>query len=323
MEPVEHQPDELLPGRVRQDAVVRRPEVALQRCSLREVQPGVIREKLRARLLGQVIEVLDVHRQAIDRLELGGHLFETEPGPQVDVHLGHRGRVEEGGDQLVWGHGAAQDEFAGLETAGQVTFDRDEDEGTPILEETLVLELLGDRRRALAGADDESDLVCVVRGGLRQPLAEILADEIRNERHRQRARRVGRPVDHRAADDRPQDREEDRQHDRGQDQREQQEPERAADPAAASPAAPGAIADRAVAVARGSAVVGLPRLVARLLGERVCLPCVARSSAGADGHRVVSMPSSVREPGSESVAARASSSSWRMIAAASRSTRAR
>ena len=75
-------------------------------------------------MLGQLVEVGRVHRQAVDRLELGRDLLQPQARPQVDVDVRVRRRVEQGGHELVGRHRLAEDEVAGLELVGQALLDR-------------------------------------------------------------------------------------------------------------------------------------------------------------------------------------------------------
>ena len=180
----------------------------------------------------------------------------------------------------------------------------------------------------------------VVRCRIGELLAEVLADEVGHERHVEGAGVIGRPADHGASDDGPEDRNQRR---RARSRRGSAAnsrnlstppprpppsplPRRPYPPPFDPCPFPGG---RRYSGSHGSSCVSSV--------DRVGLPCVPGASAGAEGHRVVSMSSSdawsprprgrrVRGRRFASVrrfAARASSSSWRMIAAASRSTRPR
>ncbi len=204
VERVEHLADELLGGRVGQDPVGRRGEVALEAGALREVQPGVVLEQALGRVLDQVVERLDVHLQG-QGLELGGHLLQPEALADPDgdrLVLGH----QQGGDHLVRGHVLAQDEGARLELAVQLAVGGDEDERPGVAQETLVGQALADRRRRVAVEDRELDVTRVGAGRLGQDGSEILADEVGHERQTEGARVIGRPADDGAGDHRPEDR---------------------------------------------------------------------------------------------------------------------
>ena len=145
-------------------------------------------------MLGQLVEVGRVHRQALDRLELGRDLLQPEPGSQGDVDIRVHGWVEERGHELVRRHRPAEDEVAGLELVGQALLDRDQDERPAVGEEALLLQPLGDSCGGLARPDLERDLLAVGRRGSRQLVPEIRADRVGHEIDAERSRVVGRPA---------------------------------------------------------------------------------------------------------------------------------
>ena len=274
LEPVEHEPDELVGGGVGQDAVRGRPEVALERRALGQLEPRVVGEELRRRMLGQLVEVGRVHRQAVDRLELGRDLLEPQARPQRDVDVRVRGRVQQRRDELVRGHRLAEDEVAGLQLVGEAALDGDQDERPSIREEPLVLEAGRDRGGRLAGADLERNLLGVVRRGHGELVAEVVADHVGDERDAERTRVVGRPSDDRALDDRAEHGDEGDQHDRGQDEGEGEEPDDAARAAARAAPAP-----TVAAVAVPVAVVRV-RVRSRAPMARRTSPCSAGCAWG-------------------------------------------
>ena len=324
LEAVEHVADELVGGGVRQDVVGRRPQEALERGALRQdlLQPRVVREKLRCRVLGQLVEVLRVHRELIDCLELRGDLLEPKPRPQADLDGMDLVRRQQRCHQVVRRHRPSQDERPGLERAGQPALRGDEDEGPAVLQEALGLEPVRDRRGGLAAGDLERDLGGIGRGRGGQLRAEVLAHEVGDEGHAERRRVARRPAQDRVAHQRPEDGDERRQDDRREDHGEDQELQEAGDAAATTLRLPGKDVGAARGARRASRAVRLG-IVARLPVFVGCPPVggvglrlVAGASAGADRHSAFSVRGS-------RASARASSSSWRMIAAASRSTRDR
>src|SRR4030095_1382026 len=144
-----------------------------------------------------------------------------------------------------------------------------------------------ERRRGLAGADLEWDLRGVLGGRVAELVAEILADHIGDPTDPERARIVRGPAHDRALDDRAEDRDEAQEQERREDQREREEPDDATG-AATGPAPVPAVAV-AVAVAAATAVAGFaalavtrfPRFLDGFALDRVRLPRVARSRAGA------------------------------------------
>ena len=186
----------------------------------------------------QLEEVGRVHLETGDRLELGGDLLEPEAGPERDVDVRGRPRLQQRGHELVGRHRFPQDERARAELAREVALDREQHERAAVGQEALVLEALGDRRRRLAGADRESDLLGVGRGRVRELGPEVGPDHVGDEGDPQRAGIVRRPVDDGALDDRPEDRDERDEDDRREDQREHEEPQDAVVAAARSTPAP-------------------------------------------------------------------------------------
>ena len=318
---VEHQPDELLRRRVREDPIGRRPEEALERGALRRVlersrQPGIVGEQLGRRRLRDLVELGRVHLERGQRLELGRHLLEAKAGPQGDVDERDGRRLEQGDDQLVGGHVLAQDEGAGLERAGQAVCRGDEDERAVIREQPLALEAHRDGLGRVARFDQELDLRGIRRRRRGQGRAQVLAHDVRHERQLEHRRVVVRHGHHGRADRGSQGGQGDRQDDRGEDQREDQELEEADQPATPAPAA--ALArDRLRELGDRVGRVGV--WIVRGGRGRAAVP---GASAGADRHRWFSWGSGGRGM-DERRPARVSSSSWRMMAAASRSTRAR
>ena len=179
---VEHQPHELVGRRVRQDAIGRRPQEPLERCALRRVvedrlEPRVVGEESRRRVLDDVVELRRVHLQR-QRLELGGDLLEAQARPQADVDVLDRRRREQRVDQLIRRHVLAQHERALLERAGQLVDRGDEHERPAVTEQALVLEPCRDAQRRVARLDQELDLGGIGRGRGRQGGTQVLADDV-------------------------------------------------------------------------------------------------------------------------------------------------
>ena len=324
VELVEHQADELLGRRIREHLVARRPEEPLERRVRRHarvgqdlLQPRVVVDEVLRRRGREVVELLDVHLQG-QRLELGRDLLEPEARPQAEIHVRDGRRIEECRDQVVRRQVPAQQERPLLELVGELALDRVVDECAFVADEAVTLEARRDRARRVAVLDDELDLRRVARGRLRQGCAQVLADEVLHERHREGRGVVRRPAQDRPVDDGPQGRQGHDQDERGQDDREHEELEDPAD-AAARPAAVVAAATSGRLDHRRQDVgrVGVGVVWVRVRGT-----IIPWASAGADRHARFSvwLPGRGRD---ERIPARVSSSSWRMMAAASRSTRAR
>ena len=229
---------------------------------------------------------------------------------------------EERGDDLVRRHRLAQDEVAGLELVLESLLGGEEDERPAIGEEALVLEAAGDLGRVLAVGHGERDLARVGRRRIGQLRRRGPRGRGRRRTASERRRVVVGPADDRVADERPE------RGDAGspstiaaEDEGEDQELE---DPRDAAPLAlrcPSRCSRRCRATAGpgpgcSGAYCGC-QASSYVPGSagRACDPSRARPP-----ERIVIQwsPCARRVP-----AARASSSSWRMIAAASRSIRAR
>ncbi len=203
-------------------------------------------------------------------------------------------------------------------SSGDVALRGDEHECALVREQPFHLEPIRDRRRGIAVLDDELDLGRIGGRRLGQRRTEILADDVGDEGEPQGCGVVGGdPEDHRI-DDRAKRGERHDEHDGGEHEREQQELDETHDPAAAmAVAAAVAAADRLVGV---GVVVGRVRV--RFVAMRLGSARVTGASAGADRHGRVSIVVWGRVEDARA-SRRVSSSSCRMIAAASRSTRAR
>ena len=195
---------------------------------------------------------------------------------------------------------------------------RDEHERPAVPDQSVRLELCGDRARGIALLDQEFDLGRILRHGRGQGRAELLGDDVLDERQLERGRIVLGDAHDRVGDGRAKCGESDTQHDRGQDDREDQELQQADD------AATGSSTAAATPAWHGLGVLGdrLGRVCVRIVWGGPRRAAVPGASAGADRHRLVSWGSGGRGMDERSPC-RVSSSSWRMIAAASRSTLAR
>ena len=265
----------------------------------------------------EVVELLHVHLQG-QCLQLGGDLLEPEAGSQAQIHVRDGRRIEERRDQVVRRQVPAQQERPLLELVGELALDRVVDECAVVADEAVPLEARRDRARRVAVLDDELDLRRITRCRLRQGCAQVLADDVLHERHRERRGVVRRPAQDRPVDDGPQGRQRHHQDERGQNDREHEELDDPADAAAArtavvATAPPGRLDHRGQDV--GGIGVGI-------VWVRVRGTIIPWASAGADRHARFSVWLAGRGR-DERIPARVSSSSWRMMAAASRSTRAR
>ncbi len=285
------------------------------------LEPRVVVDQGLRRLGDLVVEVLRVHLEG-QRLELRGDLLETQARPQRDLDERVLGRVEERGHEVVGDHVLAQQERAGLQLRFDAAVAREQDERARVAEEALALQAGRDRGRGVALLHDELDLGRVARGRLGHRRADVLAHDVVDERQLERRGVVGRPAEDRAVDQRPEGRDGDDQHDPGEDQREEQEPDEPAHAVAAAVRA--AVAPSATAAARRLVLRQVRgRVGIRVVGMGLWAATIPRASAGADRHVLLSGVSTVARGMDERRPARVSSSSWRMIAAASRSTRAR
>ena len=234
-----------------------------------------------------------------------------------DVDVRGFARIEQRGDQLVRRLALAQDELTGLELAGQPPRRRFVDERAGITQEPFVLEPSRDRRRGVPRRDRERQLGLVVARRGRQVLPEILANDAAHERDRQRAGIVGRPRHDRVVDERPQRGEPDDEHEAAEREREQQELQ---DPRNAAPPTPAAASVPAPRIGLAEPRNRFGRVRVGFVSGRRAF--ATRAPARADAQGLVSVRWGLAGD-AYCTAARASISSWRMIAAASRSTRAR
>ena len=324
---VEHVAHQLLGRGIGQDAVRGGPQEALERRALREDrrQPRIVSKQLGRRVLGEVVELGWVHREPVDDLELGSDLLEPEAGPERDLDVMDLLGLEEGIDDLLRGHGLPEDEVSGRQLLGEPLIAGEEDERAAIGQESLLLEPGGDVRCRFARADDECDLGHVGRGGLGELVAEVLLHEVLHERHPERSRIVGGPAHHGVPDQRAEGRHEEDDHDPAEDQGEDQELQDAGD--APTPAVVPAVVSAVAAAPPPAATTAAPAALA--IGQVLRLPgIVVRARVGGTGLGALACaPPGADRHGRASESgvggrARASSSSWRMIAAASRSTRA-
>src|SRR4029079_8807032 len=294
VERVEHLAQKLFGRGVRQDPVRSRPQEAFERRTVRRVledalEPRVAVEQRGRWLRGEVVELVRVHLEPIEGLELGRDLLEPKTRPQVDLDVWIRWWRKQRRDHLIGRHVLAEHEGALLERARQVALAGDEDEGSRVLDEALVAESRRDPRRRIALSDDELHLGGIRRDGLGEGRPEVLPDDVGDERQPKRGRTVLGPRQDRPVDDRAECGQRDDEDDRRQEHGEEQEPDEPAETTttpAAAPARPTLVA----VPPRG--LIALGDVVGRV-GVRVepadAGSLVARAAARADRHGGVSI----------------------------------
>jgi hypothetical protein len=251
-------------------------------------------------VLGELVERLRVDAR-IDRLQQGGHLLDAQALAEGDVDgRDDDPRLHEGLGDLGRRHVGAQQEVARGELVVQPRRQADEHERALVGDEAGLVEARREHIDTVAGVDGEDLLGGVGAGRGVEGGPEILADEVGDERELDdRARVAPRPAHDAGAKDRPEGGEQHQEDERSEDAGEEDELDEPGQPEPALPAA-----------------AAVSRIHGRIAPTVRCPPRghlrLSRGPAVPDRHPIPC-------PG----ARRASSSSWRMIAAASRSTRSR